>query len=72
MLRAKNTANLLGIEVSGDYDDLQALYHALHEVVGEEGEYPASRKLVCACWACVTMCGMHFKGTVGWSSIRMG
>ncbi|WP_206830251.1 DUF6904 family protein [Alicyclobacillus fructus] len=41
MLRAKNTPNLLGIEVSGDYDDLQALYHALHEVVGEEGEYPS-------------------------------
>lgn len=38
MLTITNTANLAGIEVSGDYADLDALYMALLFIVGDEGQ----------------------------------
>ncbi|WP_067929234.1 DUF6904 family protein [Alicyclobacillus shizuokensis] len=39
MLTLRNTPNLAGIEISGDYLDLDTLYLALHTIVGDEGEY---------------------------------
>ncbi|SHJ72914.1 DUF6904 family protein [Alicyclobacillus tolerans] len=41
MLTLRNTPNLAGIEISGDYLDLDTLYLALHTAVGDEGEFPA-------------------------------
>ena len=40
MLRAVNTPHRLGIEVSGDAEDLQMLYQALSELAGDEDEWP--------------------------------
>lgn len=39
MLTLRNTPNEAGIEISGDFLDLDSLYMALHEVVGDEGEF---------------------------------
>ena len=39
MLTLRNTRNLAGIEISGDYLDLDRLYMALLTIIGEEGEY---------------------------------
>ena len=39
MLNLRNTRNLAGIEISGDYLDLDALYMALLIIIGDEGEY---------------------------------
>lgn len=39
MLILRHTPNFAGIEVSGDFMDLDALYLALHTVVGDEGEF---------------------------------
>lgn len=39
MLTLHNIPNLAGIEISGDYLDLDTLYLALHTIVGDEGEY---------------------------------
>ncbi len=39
MLALRNTPNLAGITISGDYQDLNALYQALSEVVGDEAEF---------------------------------
>lgn len=41
MLALSNTPNLAGVTISGDSSDLQSLYGALHEVVGDEGEFLA-------------------------------
>ncbi|XQY91576.1 DUF6904 family protein [Metabacillus sp. HB246100] len=37
MLKAKATPNFAGITLSGDRDDFEAVYEALHMIVGEEG-----------------------------------
>ena len=39
MLTLRNTPNLAGIEISGDYQDLDGLYVALLMLAGDEGEY---------------------------------
>ncbi len=39
MLTLQNTPNEAGIEISGDFLDLDTLYMALHTVVGDEGEF---------------------------------
>jgi len=39
MLTLRNTPNLRGIEISGDYLDLDTLYMSLLTIVGDEGEY---------------------------------
>jgi hypothetical protein len=39
MLTLRNTPNLAGIEICGDYKDLDTLYMALLTIVGDEGEY---------------------------------
>lgn len=39
MLTLQNTPNLTGIEISGDYLDLDALYMSLLIIIGDEGEY---------------------------------
>ncbi|MBU9711187.1 DUF6904 family protein [Evansella tamaricis] len=39
MIVAKNTPNNTGIAVYGDYIDFENLYEALHDIVGEEGEF---------------------------------
>ncbi|TCP19934.1 hypothetical protein EV207_1578 [Scopulibacillus darangshiensis] len=39
MLYAKNTPNNAGVMIYGDNKDFEALYAALHAVVGEEGEF---------------------------------
>lgn len=39
MLQIGNTPHYAGVTVSGDYQDLDELYEALHAVVGDEGEY---------------------------------
>jgi Domain of unknown function (DUF6904) len=39
MLTLKNTANLAGIELAGDYQDLDTLYMALLMIIGDEGDY---------------------------------
>ncbi len=39
MLTIKNTPNLAGIEISGDYQDLDTLYMSLLTIVGDEEEY---------------------------------
>lgn len=36
----EHTPNLTGVTVYGDHKDFEQLYDALHEIVGEEGEYP--------------------------------
>lgn len=41
MIQINHTPNFAGVTVTGDYYDLDELYDALHEVVGEEGEYDA-------------------------------
>lgn len=40
MLQAKSTSNHTGVTLTGDYLDFERLYEALHNIVGEEGEYP--------------------------------
>ncbi|MFZ0368061.1 MAG: hypothetical protein WAM07_00490 [Halobacillus sp.] len=40
MIMVENTELNAGVEVSGDYHDFEALYEAIHNIVGEEGEYP--------------------------------
>lgn len=39
MLTLLNTPNLVGLEISGDFADLDTLYRALSTVVGDEWEY---------------------------------
>lgn len=39
MLNLRNTRNFTGIEITGDYLDLEALYMALLILIGDEGEY---------------------------------
>ena len=46
MLTIKTTEKLTGVTVSGTYWDLNALYDALSNVIGEEGSYPGYE----ACW----------------------
>ncbi|QSO48388.1 hypothetical protein JZ786_05215 [Alicyclobacillus mengziensis] len=40
MLTIRNTANLAGIEISGDHQDLDTLYMALLMIIGDEGDFP--------------------------------
>lgn len=40
MLQITNTPNYAGVTVAGDYQDLDELYDALHEIVGDEDELP--------------------------------
>lgn len=46
MLAIKTTEKLTGVTVSGTYWDLNALYDALSNVIGEEGSYHEYE----ACW----------------------
>ncbi|MHA6482836.1 DUF6904 family protein [Paenibacillus sp. strain BS8-2] len=39
MITVKSSEQHTGVVIAGDYLDMQTLYDALHEVVGEEGEY---------------------------------
>lgn len=39
MLTLRNTPKLAGVEMSGDFLDLENLYSALHTVAGDEGEF---------------------------------
>lgn len=39
MIFIRNTPNNAGVAIYGDYNDLEGLYEALHDIVGEEGEY---------------------------------
>jgi hypothetical protein len=39
MIFLRNTSNLTGVTVYGDNLDFDALYEALHEIVGDEGEW---------------------------------
>ncbi|HKM42654.1 MAG TPA: hypothetical protein VJZ70_01525 [Limnochordia bacterium] len=41
MLTLESTPNHAGVTIKGDFFDLYELYDALHEVVGEEEEYPS-------------------------------
>lgn len=40
MIAIESTANHAGVTIKGDFFDLYALYDALHEVVGDDYEYP--------------------------------
>lgn len=40
MLTLRNTPNLTGIEISGDFSDLEALYRSLSTLVGDEEDFP--------------------------------
>ncbi len=40
MIYLKNTPNNTGVVAYGDYMDFQELYDAMHEIVGDEGQYP--------------------------------
>ncbi len=39
MIFIRNTPNNAGVAIYGDYNDFEGLYEALHDVVGDEGEY---------------------------------
>lgn len=39
MIHAIPTPNEAGVSVLGDFEDIEGLYEALHEVVGDEGEF---------------------------------
>lgn len=39
MIQVKNTPNYVGVTISGDYYDFEALYDALHAIVGDEWEW---------------------------------
>lgn len=39
MLTLRNTPNLAGIQITGDYLDLNTLYSSLHTIVGDEGQF---------------------------------
>lgn len=41
MLQINNTPHYAGVTVAGDYQDFDELYEALHDIVGEEDEFPA-------------------------------
>lgn len=41
MIYVTNTPNNTGVAIYGDYKDFEALYESLHEIVGDEGEYPS-------------------------------
>lgn len=38
MIQAISTPNEAGVSILGDFEDIEGLYEALHEVVGEEGQ----------------------------------
>ncbi|UOY91146.1 hypothetical protein MUG87_11295 [Ectobacillus sp. JY-23] len=40
MLQINTTPNYAGVTISGDFLDFDALYEALHEVTGEENDFP--------------------------------
>lgn len=40
MLRAKSTFNHTGVNLEGDFLDLETLYHTLFDLVGNEDKYP--------------------------------
>ena len=40
MLTLKNTANLAGVELAGDHQDLDTLYMALLMIIGDEEDFP--------------------------------
>lgn len=44
MLEIKVTENYAGIEVKGDYNDLDKLYDSIFEIVGDDGEYTTLEK----------------------------
>lgn len=54
MLSIKTTKLLTGVEIKGDYEDLNAIYDALSNVVGEEGYYkeyePCSLRIMGLCY----------------------
>ncbi|WP_407081839.1 DUF6904 family protein, partial [Psychrobacillus antarcticus] len=39
MISMQNTPNRLGVTTTGDFQDFEELYEALHTIVGEEMEY---------------------------------
>ena len=53
MLTLKSTPNLSGVEIRGDYDDLNALYDAISIIVGDEsyeGYYACETRLLGLCY----------------------
>lgn len=53
MLTLKSTSNLSGVEICGDYDDLNALYDAISIIVGNEsyeGYYASEARLMGLCY----------------------
>jgi hypothetical protein len=40
MIYVTNTPNNAGVAIHGDYMDFKRLYNALHEIVGDEYQYP--------------------------------
>jgi hypothetical protein len=40
MLKVSATENLAGVTITGDYGDFETLYDSLHEIVGDEEDYP--------------------------------
>jgi hypothetical protein len=40
MIFLKNTPKHTGVTIYGDYMDFENLYDALHEIVGDENEFP--------------------------------
>lgn len=54
MLKIESTPNHAGVTIEGDFFDFDQLYDALHEVVGEEDEYPshctARSRLLALCY----------------------
>lgn len=53
VLQVHNTARYVGIELRGDVNDLQALYDALHQVIGNEEEFhmePSRLRVLGVCY----------------------
>lgn len=40
MLKVSSTTNLAGVTIYGDHADFESLYDSLHEIVGNEEDYP--------------------------------
>ncbi len=41
MIFVKNTPNYAGVTICGDHQDIEELYDALHDIVGDEDDYPS-------------------------------
>ncbi|WP_040287457.1 DUF6904 family protein [Sporosarcina koreensis] len=66
MIHLEDTPNHAGVYVTGDLNDFDDLYEALHEIVGEEGEYvhyDAVRTRVLGLWYDLRHAMMGNRGT---------